>query len=157
MIVNYLTYYSYYKEEVVTVPKKLNAKGINKCIGCFTCMLVCSAVNQKNHSMTKSAIKVKTSGGLQGKFKSVVCLACRDERACAEACPSGALSKRAGGGVILNADKCIGCRKCETVCIVGAVNFDEDTQKPIICKHCGVCSKFCPHDCLIMEEVENDL
>ena len=137
--------------------KVLKADGMNKCIGCFTCMLVCSGVNQKNHSLAKSSIKVKTVGGMQGKFASVVCLACKDERACMEVCPSGALEKRRGGGVIFKAEKCIGCRKCESACIVGAVNFDETDKKPIICKHCGVCVKFCPHECLRMEDVPDDL
>ncbi|MFZ5986224.1 MAG: 4Fe-4S binding protein [Bacillota bacterium] len=139
------------------MPKVLRADGMNKCIGCFTCMLTCSGVNRQNHSLSKSAIKVRTSGGLQGKFVAVFCLACKDERACAEACPSGALEKRLGGGVILKSEKCIGCRKCEVACIVNAVHFDEDEKKPIICKHCGVCARFCPHECLRMEDVSNDL
>lgn len=137
--------------------KVLKADGMNKCIGCFTCMLVCSGVNHKNHSISKSAIRVKTSGGLQGKFIAVVCIACKDGRACAEACPSGALENRPGGGVLLKADKCIGCRKCEVACIMSAAHFDEVENQPIICKHCGVCARFCPHECLMMEDVPNDI
>lgn len=137
--------------------KVLSADGMNKCIGCFTCMLVCSGVNHKNHSISKSAIRVKTSGGLQGKFIAVVCIACKDGRACAEACPSGALQNRVGGGVNFKAEKCIGCRKCDVACIMSAAHFDEDEMQPIICKHCGVCARFCPHECLRMEEVSNDL
>jgi Fe-S-cluster-containing dehydrogenase component len=137
--------------------KVLRADGMNKCIGCFTCMLVCSGVNHKNHSISKSAIRVKTSGGLQGKFIAVVCIACKDGRACAEACPSGALENRPGGGVLLKADKCIGCRKCEVACIMSAAHYDELEDQPIICKHCGVCARFCPHECLMMEDVPNDI
>ena len=139
------------------MPKVLRTDGMNKCIGCFTCMLSCAAVNYQNHSLSKSCIKIKTSGGLQGKFVANVCIACRDERACAEACPSGALEKRQGGGVILKAEKCIGCASCVKACIVSAVHMDEETNKPIICKQCSVCTRFCPHNCLRMEEVENDL
>ncbi|MDR0288237.1 MAG: 4Fe-4S binding protein [Clostridiales bacterium] len=135
----------------------LKSPGMNKCIGCFTCMLNCAAVNHKNHSISKSAIKVKTSGGLQGKFVSVFCLACRGERACMQACPSGALVKRPGGGVVLKEDACTGCGKCVEACIVGAVHFDEDQHLPIICKHCGICARVCPHGCLKMEEVPDDL
>jgi anaerobic carbon-monoxide dehydrogenase iron sulfur subunit len=134
--------------------KILKADGMNKCIGCFSCMLVCAGVNHQDHSLTKSAIKIKTRGGLKGKFVSIVCLGCQEERACAEACPSGALDHRKGGGVLLNAEKCIGCRRCVKACIVGAVNFDEIENKPIICKHCGSCTRFCPHECLRMEATE---
>lgn len=137
--------------------KVLKSDGMSKCIGCFSCMMVCSGVNHQNHSICKSAIKVRTNGGLQGKFVSVVCIACKDERACAEACPSGALVNRPGGGVVLKAEKCIGCKKCVDACIVGAVSYDEDEKKPIICKHCGACVRFCPHECLRMEDVPNDL
>ncbi|MGE5633578.1 MAG: 4Fe-4S dicluster domain-containing protein [Caulobacteraceae bacterium] len=137
------------------MPKILKADGMNKCIGCFTCMLVCSGVNRQNHSIAKSAIKVRTSGGLKGKFIADVCIACSGERACAEACPSGALEPRDGGGVILKPELCIGCKRCVKACVVGAVSFDEATGKPIICKHCGVCAGFCPHECLRMEEADN--
>jgi Fe-S-cluster-containing dehydrogenase component len=131
--------------------KILKAEGMNKCIGCFSCMLVCSSVNQKNHSITKSSIVIKTSGGIEGKFFSTVCLGCISEIACVEACPSNALEPRQGGGVLLNKDNCIGCKRCVEACIAKAVFFDEETKKPIICKHCGVCVKFCPHECLEME------
>ncbi|QEK12418.1 [Fe-S]-binding protein [Crassaminicella thermophila] len=137
--------------------KIIKADGMNKCIGCYSCMLSCSCINYKHHSLEKSAIKIKTSGGLSGKFTSTVCVACKDERACLESCPSKALEKRSGGGVILNEEVCIGCKKCVSACIVGAISFDEESKKPIICKHCGICTKFCPHACLRMEEVDDDL
>jgi len=114
-------------------------------------MTVCAAVGQQNHSIVKSAIKVRTTGGMDSSFIAIVCLACLDP-ACMEVCPSDALEYRAGGGVILRPDKCIGCRSCEKACIMRAVNFDVDTKKPIICSHCGVCSRFCPHGCLQMVE-----
>lgn len=132
--------------------KILQAAEMNKCIGCFTCMNICSIVNRQNHSLTKSAIKVKTAGGMTGRFVAVVCIACHDP-ACMEACPSGALTYRPGGGVLLTPEKCIGCRKCVDACVMQAVFFDEEIHKPIICRHCGSCARFCPHQCLVMEEV----
>jgi len=131
----------------------LNPKGMNKCIGCLTCALVCSVENQDNHSPDKSAIKIRTIGGMTSRFVAIVCRGCK-EPACMEICPAGALERRPGGGVLLNKDKCFGCRRCIGACSVGAVNFDSDTQKPIICCHCGVCTTFCTHDCLLMEEAE---
>ena len=137
---------------MLSIAKILKAKEMSRCIGCFSCMLTCAAVNQHNHSLAKSAIKIRTVGGLSGKFVAVVCAGCKDVRACAQACPSGALVDRDGGGVNLLADKCTGCQKCVAACALGAVTFHSATGKPIICKHCGVCQRFCPHDCLDMEE-----
>jgi Fe-S-cluster-containing dehydrogenase component len=88
---------------------------------------------------------------MSSSFIAIVCLGC-NEPACMEVCPSHALVIRNGGGVLLKKEKCIGCRKCEDACTVRAVNFDEETKKPIICKHCGVCALFCPHNCLLMIE-----
>ncbi len=134
--------------------KVLRAVAMSKCIGCFTCLTVCSAANQRNHSLLKSAIHVRTKGGMEGKFVANICRACADP-ACAEACQTGALAKRKGGGVTFTAQKCIGCAKCEKACIADAVAFDHDTNNPIICKHCGLCTRFCPHGCLTMEDVDD--
>ncbi len=133
--------------------KVLKTTNMNKCIGCFTCKLVCAAFNHQNHSITRSSIQIRTSGGMTGKFVATVCLACNDERACMEACPTHALSKRKGGGVIFDPDLCIGCQKCKEACIVGAINFVPEDTSPIVCKHCGVCARYCPHECLKMEDV----
>ena len=129
----------------------LQSKDMNKCLGCFTCMSVCAVTNKKNHSLVKSAIRVRTTGGMASNFIAIVCLGCQ-EPACMEVCPGFAIEKRSGGGVYVKKDKCIGCRKCVDACIVHAVHFDEETKKPIICRHCGVCTRFCPHDCLVMTE-----
>jgi Fe-S-cluster-containing dehydrogenase component len=124
---------------------------MKKCIGCFTCMLICAAVHRKNHSILKSCIHVRTSGGLSGRFVSIVCHACQDPP-CAEACPSGALSPREGGGATLHPEECIGCRRCENACMVQAIGYDTDTHKPIICHHCGICAQYCPHGCLTLQD-----
>ena len=82
---------------------------------------------------------------------STVCLACV-QAACEESCPTGALSPRPGGGVNLKAKLCIGCKRCLKACSVMAFGYDDDTGKPIICRHCGICTQYCPHNCLTMEE-----
>jgi len=133
--------------------KILKPKEMNKCLGCFTCMNVCAITNRNNHSLIKSAIRVRTTGGMSSRFIAIVCLGCA-EPACMEKCPSNALVKRPGGGVLVREDMCVGCRKCEGACIMRAINFDEERKKPIICRHCGVCARFCPHDCLQMVEVK---
>ena len=134
------------------MPRVLRANEMSRCIGCFTCMNVCAAFNHKSHSLTKSSIHIKTSGGLSGRFVATVCHACRDA-ACAEACPTGALTPRKGGGVALNESLCMGCKRCVNACGALAVEFDNKTNTPIICRHCGLCANYCPHKCLTMEEV----
>ena len=129
--------------------KILKPIDMNKCLGCFTCMNVCAITNRNNHSLVKSAIRVRTTGGMTSNFIAIVCLGCK-EPACMEVCPCNALEKRPGGGVLVKENMCISCRKCEKACSMRAISFDEETKKPIICRHCGVCARFCPHDCLQM-------
>ena len=132
--------------------KILKSEDMNKCIGCFTCQRVCAGMNHKSYSDIESAIRIRTSGGLAGKFFAIHCFACDDERACVNACPSGALTEREGGGVILNDEKCIKCKKCADACIVKAIHFTAENTPPIVCKQCGICARYCPHHCLKMEE-----
>ncbi|TGE31577.1 4Fe-4S binding protein [Desulfosporosinus sp. Sb-LF] len=135
--------------------KVLKAVEMNRCIGCLSCMITCATVNQQDHSILKSAIRIKTSGGLTGKFMAIVCQACKDDVPCAEVCPTGALVQRKGGGVLLDKENCVGCEHCVTACTVDAIYFDHSTKLPIVCKHCGVCARFCPHGCLqLTEEVQ---
>ena len=130
---------------------------MDKCLGCFTCQRVCAGINHKSFSDRESAIKVRTLGGLSsGKFFATHCFACKGERSCVSVCPTGALTDRKGGGVILNEKKCISCRKCEAACIVNAIYFAGENEPPIICKHCGICARYCPHHCLRMEERPDD-
>jgi Fe-S-cluster-containing hydrogenase component 2 len=134
----------------------LKSDDMNKCLGCFTCQRVCAGINHKSFSDAESAIKVRTLGGLSsGKFFATHCFACEGERACVTACPAGALTERKGGGALLVDWKCIKCGKCAAACIVKAIHFAGENTLPIICKHCGICAKYCPHQCLKMEERPN--
>lgn len=133
--------------------KYLKSRNMSKCIGCLTCELVCAALNRKSHSFHKSAIKIRTYGGVAGRFVETVCHACLDA-ACVESCQADALKPRNGGGVTLDKNKCIGCKKCVSACSVNAVFFDDEERVPIICHHCGVCAQYCPHDCLYTRERE---
>ena len=133
--------------------KVLSSREMNKCIGCFACQRVCATVNEKSFTDNKSAIRIRSLGGINSRYVAIHCHACVGDRPCMDSCPTHALEKRQGGGVILNRELCVGCRRCEKACIVGAVNFLPDVNHPVICRHCGVCVRYCPHKCLNLEEV----
>ncbi len=122
-----------------------------RCIGCLSCMFACSRINTGHVSLDRSAIKIKTQGGIEGDFVVVVCHACRDPP-CVKACPTGALERRDDGNVVFHEDLCNGCGECVDVCLIGAISLDGD-EKAVKCRHCGACVAFCPHDVLELEEV----
>jgi Fe-S-cluster-containing dehydrogenase component len=64
------------------------------------------------------------------------CLHCA-EPACVRVCPTGASYRRASDGIVLvNEDKCIGCKLCSWACPYGAREFDTDAG---VMKKCTLC------------------
>ena len=61
-------------------------------------------------------------------------------------------SFRGGGKARIDADRCIGCGQCMSLCRFGAIGRQESVNgtrwstlqvKPLLCEGCGVCSYFC--------------
>jgi len=123
-----------------------------KCVGCQSCMFACSR-QQGEPGLSRTCIGVKSIGGMERGFIVVVCRAC-DDPPCARVCPTGALTTRNSGGIRLDEAKCIGCGHCRDACIIGAIFWDDEINKPMICLHCGFCVKFCPHGVLGTERKE---
>jgi len=132
--------------------KRLAVVDVNLCVGCQGCLFAC-ARRFGDAGLSRSAIHVKSAGGIERGFIVTVCRACLDPP-CAKVCPTGALKPRAGGGVILIPQKCIGCGNCKSACTINAIFWDEDINKPAICTHCGYCVDFCPYGVLKLEERE---
>ena len=120
------------------------------CVGCQSCMFACSRRSGEG-GLAHSCIQIKSAGGMERGFVAIVCRAC-DDPPCIRACPVDAISVRKSGGVKVSLDICIGCENCVEACIVGAVQWDSERNKPMICIHCGVCVDYCPHGVLSLKE-----
>jgi len=130
---------------------RLRIKDSQRCVGCQSCMFACSR-RSGSAGLANTAIKVVSAGGMSKGFKVIVCRACK-EPPCAKACPVDALTVKPTGGVKLNPDLCVGCGACVDACILGAVQWNKEDEKPLICVQCGLCAKYCPHD--VLELVKN--
>jgi anaerobic dimethyl sulfoxide reductase subunit B (iron-sulfur subunit) len=66
---------------------------------------------------------------------STACMHC-EHALCTEVCPAAAITKRDDGVVLIDQDKCIGCRYCEWACPYGAPQFREDLGVITKCNFC---------------------
>ena len=133
--------------------KRVGIVDSDLCVGCQCCVLACSR-RKGEIGLGKSAILVRSVGGMERGHVIIVCRACKDPP-CAIVCPEEALRPRRGGGIIFNPEKCIGCGHCVEACPFGAINWDEKSLKPIVCTYCGYCTEYCPYGVLRLEEVRS--
>ena len=96
---------------------------LDKCIGCEYCLRGCCANNDVNPDKPWNiVVEEKTSTG-QTFYFSRPCLHCQNAP-CIEVCPVKATYHREDGLVMMDYDRCIGCRYCQVACPYDARRFN---------------------------------
>ena len=88
------------------------------CIGCNTCVVVCKMRNGTPKGVFWNRVleeEVGTFPTARRVFWPVRCMHCEDP-ACVEACPTGASYQRPDNLVVIDGEKCVGCRACILAC-----------------------------------------
>jgi len=117
------------------------------CIGCFTCQIACKDKNDLEVGEIWRQVKEFSEGSWVKEGDTIKAnvwaywlpMACNhcDNPKCVTNCPTGAIYKREEDGIVLvDADKCIGCRYCSWSCPYGAPQFSEKTGKIGKCNLC---------------------
>ena len=110
------------------------AINLDLCIGCEYCMRACTATNDVLASDPWNVvIKEKNSAG-HTFFLSRPCLHCQNAP-CVEVCPVKATYHREDGLVVMDYDRCIGCRYCQVACPYDARQFnweDRTDENPYV-------------------------
>ncbi len=98
----------------------------SKCIGCGYCTLACQAHNDINPDIEWN--RVDPAGQVNGKdtFLPRPCMQCA-KAPCVDVCPVKASYYRSDGIVMMDYDRCIGCRYCEVACPYQARSFNWKT------------------------------
>ncbi|MDH5378522.1 MAG: 4Fe-4S dicluster domain-containing protein, partial [Gammaproteobacteria bacterium] len=127
---------------------------LNVCVGCHACVTSCKEWNTSGsagpmpdhnpYGADPSGVffnRVQTYEVGEYPHTETVhfpksCLHCEDPP-CVPVCPTGASFKREEDGIVLvDYDKCIGCKYCSWACPYGAREFDEQGK---VMKKCTLC------------------
>ena len=127
---------------------------LNVCVGCHACVTSCKEWNAGGEAGPLSDLEpygadpigtflnrvqtfeVGTYPDTQTVHFPKSCLHCEDPP-CVPVCPTGASYKRAEDGIVLvDADKCIGCKYCAWACPYGVRELD---AKQKVMKKCTLC------------------
>lgn len=108
---------------------------LRKCLGCKTCTIACNIENSVLTTNTWNIVFDTIKGWFPDYVRQFLprpCLHC-SEPPCVEVCPTGASHIREGSNIVLvDYDKCIGCRYCMTACPYEARVFNwRKPEKPL--------------------------
>ena len=114
------------------------------CKDCGTCESVCDqfAVDVFTFESATSELSVP-----------MMCMQCEDA-ACMDVCPAKALYRNENSTVLVNQDKCIGCKLCSHACPFGNIEFNYSVKKILKCDLCDGspdCVKYCPTKAIVFE------
>ena len=110
-----------------------------RCVGCNACVISCKTENALPDGGFRDWIATEVNGtfpGLSMEIRSERCNHC-SVAPCVDACPTGASHVQEGGVVMVNAQKCTGCKACITSCAYGAryVHLGGYVDKCTFCLH----------------------
>lgn len=100
---------------------------LKKCIGCHACTIACKAKNSTRPGIFWNWVFDEEVGeypSVNRYFVPRLCMHCQDAP-CIEVCPTGATYRGEDGLVLIDYDKCAGCRYCVVACPYGARYFNE--------------------------------
>ena len=113
-----------------------------RCLGCMSCVIECAVA----HSEAKDLVKALTAGEkLQSRvhvepFREFgMPLQCRhcEDAPCITICPTEAIRRPVENGpVLIESDRCIGCKFCMIVCPFGVIDLSRDGKATVKCDLC---------------------
>lgn len=106
-----------------------------RCVGCKACVVACKAENKTPPGVSYTVVVEEALGNRTDDkplFMTKPCFHC-EHPPCVGVCPVSATYKREQDGiVVIDYDRCIGCRYCITACPYGARYFDFGDNNPAV-------------------------
>jgi len=104
---------------------------LRRCIGCYSCMISCKQEHFLPPGMFWNRVLISETGQYPTVTKQIFPMGCNHckEAVCVKVCPTRATTRREDGIVIIDADKCVGCRYCVVACPYQQRTFHADGKK----------------------------
>ena len=120
-----------------------------KCVGCDSCTVACKAENRTPPGITDNVVLERETGAYPNVRLEALprpCMQCENPP-CVSVCPVQATYKGDDGIVVIDADRCIGCGKCDRACPMSLPVQDllaGGTVADAECIQCAACADVCP-------------
>ena len=123
----------------------------NDCMGCHACEVACKQEHCLNVGPRLIHVIEKSPD-----FIPVYCRQCA-KPPCRDVCPVEAIIRNDEGIVLIDEERCIGCRDCIDACPFGAMQFEDKRGVAVKCDLCierlaeglsPACMSICPTDCI---------
>ena len=101
---------------------------LKKCIGCHACAVACKEAHGTPPAVTRAHVQKEYEGAYPNTVMNIVPMLCMhcENPPCVEACAvEGATYKRDDGIVVIDKEKCIGCKACIAACPYGSRYYRE--------------------------------
>lgn len=99
---------------------------LKKCVGCQACVVACKAENHTPPGVMYNTVMEGEEGSyphVSRWFMPRPCMQCA-RSSCSIVCPTKATYVRDDGVVVIDYERCIGCRYCMAACPYGSRTFD---------------------------------
>ncbi|CAM3707574.1 4Fe-4S dicluster domain-containing protein [Mesobacillus zeae] len=110
-----------------------------KCVGCYACRVSCQMQNELPVEESFIHFYEKETGvfpNVKNEIIPVQCQHCEDAP-CVSVCPTKATYTTEDGIVLVDEDKCIGCKYCMVACTYGARTQSHKTGVVEKCRFCA--------------------
>ena len=141
----------------------------DRCLGCKSCELACAMAHCEARTLVEAVYgearpQARVHVEPAGRFGIPIhCMHCEDAP-CIAICPTEAIARTSEDApVLIDQDRCIGCKYCMLVCPFGVISVSREGKAMIKCDMCidrteageePACVATCPTGALKFEEID---
>lgn len=144
---------------------------VEKCLACKSCEIACAVAHSESKVIEKAiteASKPRKRVTVEAVGENSIPMQCRhcEDAPCIAVCPTAAIHRsHADEPVLIDQEKCIGCKYCLMVCPFGVIYASNDGKVMLKCDLCierakmgeePACVEACPTKALVLVD-EKDL